>query len=85
MRRNQELLNKLILTIEELKKPIPSENIDIGFPKNDVVYHVSLLRDAGFIVSDQPIRGPETNLEFMHVFRLTNAGHDIADKIRSGS
>jgi hypothetical protein len=85
MKRNPELINKLLLFIEDLTKPIASERIEIGFPKHDVVYHVALMKDDGLIIANQGIRAPDTNLEFMDVFRLTNAGHDAADKVRSDS
>lgn len=85
MRRNLELLRKLVLAAEDAPTRVLATGIEIeGFTSEEVGYHSYLLVDAGLAEGTDigTIHGfvPEWRLS-----HLTWAGHDFADAARDDS
>ncbi|WP_237487825.1 DUF2513 domain-containing protein [Vibrio parahaemolyticus] len=80
MKRDMELIRKLLLTIEENPRQLEVE----GYDKNQVKYHALLLIEAGFLdgnVSDT-LANTSVVPSFVSVNRLTWDGHEFLDSIR---
>ncbi|EOI8060642.1 DUF2513 domain-containing protein, partial [Vibrio parahaemolyticus] len=80
MKRDMELIRKLLLTIEENPRQLEVE----GYDKNQVKYHALLLIEAGFLdgnVSDT-LANTSVVPSFVSVNRLTWDGHEFLDNIR---
>ncbi|HDI3142528.1 hypothetical protein BC490_18530 [Vibrio parahaemolyticus] len=80
MKRDMELIRKLLLTIEENPRQLEVE----GYDKNQVKYHALLLIEAGFLdgnVSDT-LANTSVVPTFVSVNRLTWDGHEFLDNIR---
>ncbi|EMN7207540.1 DUF2513 domain-containing protein [Vibrio parahaemolyticus] len=80
MKRDMELIRKLLLTMEENPRQLEVE----GYDKNQVKYHGLLLIEAGFLdgnVSDT-LANTSVVPSFVSVNRLTWDGHEFLDNIR---
>ncbi|EIZ1178781.1 DUF2513 domain-containing protein [Vibrio parahaemolyticus] len=80
MKRDMELIRKLLLTMEENPRQLEVE----GYDKNQVKYHALLLIEAGFLdgnVSDT-LANTSVVPSFVSVNRLTWDGHEFVDNIR---
>ncbi|EJC7157885.1 DUF2513 domain-containing protein [Vibrio parahaemolyticus] len=80
MKRDMELIRKLLLTMEENPRQLEVE----GYDKNQVKYHTLLLIEAGFLdgnVSDT-LANTSVVPSFVSVNRLTWDGHEFLDNIR---
>ncbi|AYF20055.1 DUF2513 domain-containing protein [Vibrio parahaemolyticus] len=80
MKRDMELIRKLLLTIEENPRQLEVE----GYDKNQVKYHALLLIEAGFLdgnVSDT-LANTSVVPSFVSVNRLIWDGHEFLDNIR---
>ena len=83
MKRDMELIRKILLRVEEIPTPNNIDLVDIsGHEQEEISYHVKLLGDAGLLdVYDLRAFGPDG---FRYAPRaLTNAGHDFLDSMRS--
>ncbi len=80
MKRDMELIRKLLLTMEENPRQLEVE----GYDKSQVKYHALLLIEAGFLdgnVSDT-LANTSVVPSFVSVNRLTWDGHEFLDNIR---
>ncbi|EJC6732002.1 hypothetical protein BBM25_20655 [Vibrio parahaemolyticus] len=80
MKRDMELIRKLLLIMEENPRQLEVE----GYDKNQVKYHALLLIEAGFLdgnVSDT-LANTSVVPSFVSVNRLTWDGHEFLDNIR---
>lgn len=90
MKRDIGLIRELLFYIEGNSSEyefITTLNLEViqhfeqkGFPKEAINYHLSLMYDAGFILSDNPI--PLGQQGFWMIQRLTFSGHDFIDTLR---
>lgn len=82
MKRDLDLIRKLLIEIEAHQEPFSSRTLVIdGFDGAEIAYHVALIEQAGFVVA-RPLRSSGCLAEF-HISALTFAGHDYLDAIRS--
>jgi hypothetical protein len=85
MKRDMELLRKILFAIEEQYKPgsgfLHRISID-GYDLETVAEHCDLLHQQGLITSYKPLRGNDTIVDFM-VGNLSNAGYDYLELIRN--
>ena len=87
MKRDLDLLRKMLLRIEELdstksKITINSFSDLCDYPPL-ISLHIELLIDDGFIETSEPIyRGPISDY---WIYRLTSSGYDYLDAIRNPS
>lgn len=84
MRRDMDLIRKLVLKIEELTTgpndlfiAKPSELGLAGYTDAEIQYHFDLMVEGGLIDTGGAI--PFNNIRFR---RLTVAGHDFVDSVR---
>ncbi len=82
MKRDMDLIRKLVLAIESCSDGWPKEDLKIdGYTADQIGYHAFLLVDAGLAsgadVTSSGSSGPEYLLS-----HLTWAGHDFADACR---
>lgn len=83
MKRDMELVRKILFKIEETVDNFAEYNIEIeGYTKEQVAYHCALLNDSNFVYDygSQPVGG---EIYSFGVGRLTWEGHEFLDKIRS--
>lgn len=83
MKRDMEYVRELLLQIEE-KYPIEDQSVvdDNYYIKTEKEkYHLQLLIEAGFINGEIDFDGEEYHIQDC---RLTWAGHEFFDNIRSG-
>lgn len=83
MKRNMDLIRKLILLIEDDPSGFAPQEMTIeGFSDEQIAYHQYLLVDSGLAdgqdCTDSESPGPECFIN-----HLTSAGHDFADSIRN--
>lgn len=79
MKRDMELIIKILKTVEEEKTPTNNIVIDIdGHDFETVQYHVGLLCEAGFLKAKRSLNP----LEYM-ISEMTWAGHDFLDAARN--
>ena len=85
MRRDLDLIRKLILAVEDrdAENWIPEIQID-GYTPQQIGYHSYLLVDAG-LAKGANVSTVEDMLPNWHLSYLTSAGHDFADAARSDS
>ncbi len=86
MQRNMDLIRELLLKLEALPlglggvvtiSPDAEEIAVQGYDVNEIDYHLSLIREAGFI--DECGARPMSGIGFR---ALTWAGHDFIDSVR---
>ena len=85
MRRNPELVRKLMLAIEQTSQPLTAQAQIDSYPRDEVAYHMRLIIEAGFAegcVMDDHSGGNTTVPRNVVIVRMTNAGHDFIDSVR---
>jgi Hypothetical protein (DUF2513) len=88
MIRDWEIIREILLRLENSQKPnvyLNAQSID-KFPTQEVAYNMRLLSEAGYIearILNSSSGSGEINAAM--AIRLTNAGHDLLDTIRSES
>ena len=86
MKRNPDLLRHLLLFIEDKGVPgIEPKEISIeGYPASEIMSHLNLMADAGFIVAEysRSTTNPDRIVRTAMVFDLSWAGHEYLDLIR---
>lgn len=82
MKRDMELIRKMILRIEDhLTGWAPDINIE-GYTAAQIGYHAYLLVDSGLAVGDDLTDSGDSGPCYS-IKHLTPAGHDFADSVRS--
>lgn len=85
MKRDMELVRKILLKIEEEYRSSSIINLRIdGYDMETVAYHCRILNDAG-LVSDYEGKYASNELYMFWVGPLTWDGNDFLDKIRDNS
>lgn len=81
MRRDDDLVRQILLTIEESSDTLSVNRMSIAqASREEIVYHLQLLDDAGFIEA-KFLCGDNVVLEVL-INRLTWAGHEFLDAVR---
>lgn len=84
MKRDLDLVRDILLFLEEMDT-ICEHTHDIAIPERtheEIVYHIRLMTQARLVTSQN---ASCMEAEDYVIIRLTNAGHDYLDKIRSES
>ena len=83
MKRDMELFRQLAFKIEAAEEPFGSPEIAVdGYDKAEIAYHLDLMHEKGLVCADR--MGESRGIEAVFwVFRLTNAGHDLAEASRN--
>jgi hypothetical protein len=82
MKRDMELIRKILLAIEEQYVNQTIFNLKIeGYDFNTVAYHCKLMNDAGLITHYEGIACFEGLTDFI-IGSLSWSGHEFLDKIR---
>ena len=85
MRRNPELVRKLMLAIEQTSQPLTAQAQIDSYPRDEVAYHMRLIIEAGLaqgsVMEDHSGRNT-TVPRNVGIVRMTNAGHDFIDSVR---
>lgn len=83
MKRDMELVRKILLYIEENYKSNPIRHIDIdGYSDKEIIYHCELLDDAGYLNEFEEI--PWTGgVNGITIKGLSWYGHEFLDTIRN--
>lgn len=82
MRRDMELVRKILFKIEESVDNVACHNLKIeGYSMDQVAYHCSILYEGGYIY-DYKAQYGGNGLYSFGVGRLTWEGHEFLDKIR---
>lgn len=85
MKRDLQLIRKLVLAIEDIPTGYVNDDIQIeGFSKEEIAYHAYLLVDAGYAKGIEITNLTDTSPQW-RILHLTSAGHDFADAARSES
>ena len=85
MKRDMELMRKLLFAIEEQYEPGEITIFSINIPDYDtqtIAEHCDLIFQAGFIKSYEPITGGGRVLDFT-IGNLTNPGYEYLELIRN--
>ena len=85
MRRDPELIRKLMLAIEQSSQPLNDQAQIDSYSRDEVAYHMRLIIEAGLAqgsVMEDHSGGNTTIPRFVAILRMTNAGHDFIDNIR---
>ncbi len=83
MKRDLDLIRKIILAVEDLPTgTVPDEIESDGYTSEQIGYHSYLIVDSGFAEGEDMGAFEDTspNWQLAH---LTSAGHDFADAARS--
>ncbi|MEA2599183.1 MAG: hypothetical protein QOF89_175 [Acidobacteriota bacterium] len=83
MKRDLDLIRKIILTVEDLPTGNVPEEIEIdGYTEEQIGYHSYLIVDSGFAegVDMGAFGDTSPNWQLIH---LTSAGHDFAEASRN--
>ncbi len=79
MKRDMELVRKLILKIEDHPSGwAPSELTIEGYSRQQIGYHCYLIVDSGLAVGRDMTTTPSGGPEYL-ITHLTSAGHDFAE------
>ena len=85
MRRNPELVRKLMLAIEQTSQPMTGQAQIDSYPRDEVAYHMRLIIEAGLaqgsVMEDHSGRNTTVPRNVV-IVRMTNAGHDFIDSVR---
>jgi hypothetical protein len=83
MKRDMDLIRKILFKIEEEVNNTAEFNIDIdGYTLNQIAYHCSILFDGGYI-TDYKALTADDEIDDFGVGHLTWEGHEFIEKIRS--
>ena len=82
MKRDLELIRKLVLAVEDNPAGFAPADIQIeGFTEDQIGYHSYLVVDAG-LATGADVTTLESNGPEWKILHLTAAGHDFADACR---
>lgn len=82
MKRDMELIRKILFKIEDTVDNVGKTNLQIeGYTKDQVAYHCSILYEGGYIHACK-IQYVSNEIYSFSVGRLTWEGHEFLDKIR---
>lgn len=82
MKRNMELIRKILFEVEENVNNVSIENLEIsGYTMEEVAYHCAILFEGGYLHDYEGEYG-SGELYAFGVSRLTWEGHNYLDKIR---
>jgi hypothetical protein len=82
MKRDKELIRKLVLAVEDARNGYAPNGIDVeGYTQEQIRYHAYLLLDGGFIEGDR-IDNTDSDSPEAIVRNLTWKGHEFADAAR---
>jgi hypothetical protein len=86
MKRDDDLIRKLMLDLEAASQPITQDHPVAGYGKDQVAYHLALIVRQGFADGPKPLY-PNTGEDptiprAVIALRLTPAGHDFIASIR---
>ena len=82
MKRDMELVRKILFKIEETVDNVAKFNIEIeSYTMEQVAYHCSILYEGGYI-SNYKAQYADGGIYSFSVGRLTWEGHEFLDKIR---
>ncbi|OCZ52204.1 DUF2513 domain-containing protein [Dehalobacter sp. TeCB1] len=85
MKRDMDLIRKILLAIEDQFVDVVLYNLEIeGYDLKTVAYHCKILNDAG-LVSDYGSQYGDGELLSFGVSSLTWEGHEFLDKIRDNN
>ncbi|MEP7294909.1 MAG: DUF2513 domain-containing protein [Burkholderiales bacterium] len=85
MKRNLDLIRKLVMAVEDLPTGTVLDDIEIdGYSPEEIGYHSYLVVDAGLAkgINVQTLSDTSPNWQILH---LTSEGHDFADAARNES
>ena len=82
MKRDLDLVRKLVLALEEQGADAPLEQSFEGYTDEQVGYHSYLVADAG-LAEGVDVSTAMNVLPQWELLHLTSAGHDFADAARS--
>lgn len=83
MKRDIELIHRILLMVEEDET---GEGVEVDFwdvPSSDLIRHVSLLESSGYIVVDHGDSWMNLSRTAPRIVRMTMQGHDYLDSIRN--
>jgi len=81
MKRDMDLVRKLLLAIEAHPEPDGAFDVDVpGYPREQIMYHVQLLHEAGLVSAENVTT---FNAFEWQVHSLTWSGHEFLDATRS--
>ena len=84
MKRDFELIRKLLLFFEEKESP---EHIEVppidGYDKSTIKYHLVLLHDAGLLRCEPVQSSTSERIIYVIPFDLTWEGHEFLDKVKN--
>ncbi|MGQ7287241.1 DUF2513 domain-containing protein [Vreelandella venusta] len=84
MKRNFELIRDLLFYFESKSDSAAIENPEVeGFDKSDIMYHLRLLHDAGFLRCEVISTKSSNRTIWVVPFELTWDGHEFLDQIRA--
>lgn len=80
MKRDMELIRKLVLIVEEASDDVESFHLQVeGYSREQIIYHANLLLEAG-LAHGQAVTTMGTSVPWVVLNRLTYEGHEFADK-----
>ena len=85
MKRDMELIRKILFTIEDKYVDVWLHSDDIpmdGYDLETISYHCAILHEAA-LLSEYKAQYASDHLYYFGVGRLTWEGHELLDKIRS--
>lgn len=85
MKRDLDLVRKLLLYFDEKPGPERADTPDLGseYTENEVKYHLTLMYQAG-LLNCEPVRSSTSDrVIYVLPFDLTWAGHEFLDKVRN--
>lgn len=83
MKRDMDLIRKIILWAEE-QPPGPLRDITIeGYSDGAIAHHCYLLVDSGLAAGDDITTSASEFFPEYFITHLTSAGHDFADSVRN--
>jgi hypothetical protein len=87
MKRDWDCIRAILLGLEGLgdESARLGSNAVAGFDGQTSAYHISLMIDAGLIEGTCITPAGSDDTKFCYAFRMTWAGHELLDAIRSNS
>ncbi|NWC95769.1 MULTISPECIES: DUF2513 domain-containing protein [unclassified Pseudomonas] len=86
MKRDMELVRKLLFFFESKSEPEYAKTIEIdGYSELLIRYHCALMYDAGLLFAEPVKSSTSDRVIYVLPFELSWAGHEFLDGIRSDS
>ncbi|RDS80871.1 DUF2513 domain-containing protein [Dyella monticola] len=85
MRRNDDLIRKLMLDLENANEHVTDKHLVDGFGRNEVAYHLALIVKSGYAEGKTLYGNASTDTTIpsaVVVIRLTPSGHDFISTVR---